>query len=190
MASLGLNNPPVGPQGGSTFMPTFKIQEKLYHRIGSLLPAVNRKPVYAQLYFVDTENEMRNRLSFKGADNDLNENNPLYVQRALHMHNPYVKSFKQAIDIIKEYSAQGKYSTGDIITSHDKRLILAGSHERTYNPPTASEVAVIMVGDETNNPNIKPADVVVQYRESNGKLDYISEIHRSYDFLYYALLFP
>ncbi|CAI9727957.1 Hypothetical predicted protein [Octopus vulgaris] len=58
MASLGLDNPPVEPQGGSTFMPTFKIHGKVYHRIGSFLLAV-----YAQLYFVDTENEMRNRLT-------------------------------------------------------------------------------------------------------------------------------
>ncbi|CAI9734636.1 Hypothetical predicted protein [Octopus vulgaris] len=69
---------------------------------------------------------------------------------------------------LMENSAPGKCSTGDVIISHDKQLIPAGSHERTYNPPTASEVAVIMVGDDTNNPNIKPVDVVVQYRESNG----------------------
>ncbi|CAI9717323.1 Hypothetical predicted protein [Octopus vulgaris] len=103
------------------------------------------------------------------------------------MHNPYVKSFKQVIDIIKEFSAPGKCSTSDIITSHDKQLIPAGSHERAYNPLTAAEVAVIMVGDDTNNPNIKPADAVVPYRESNGKLDYIGQ---SYDRLHYVLLFP
>ncbi|CAI9727464.1 Hypothetical predicted protein [Octopus vulgaris] len=183
MASLGLANPPVHC---STFMPTLKIQGKLYHRIGSLLPAANRKLAYAQLYFVDSKNETRNRLSFKGADTDLNENILLDLRRALHMHNPYIKSFKE--DIFKEYSAAEKCSTDDII-SHDKRVILAGSHERTYNPPTTSEVAVIMVGNDTNNQDVKPADIVVHFRASNGNLDYISKIHRSYDPLH-SIIFP
>ncbi|CAI9726929.1 Hypothetical predicted protein [Octopus vulgaris] len=117
---------------------------------------------------------MRNRLSFRGANNDLNENILLDLQRVRHLHNSYINSFKQAIGIIKEYSTPGKCSTGDINLSNDKRLI----------------PAVIMVGDDTNDPNIKPVDVVVQYRESNKKLDYISQIHRSYDPLRYVFLFP
>lgn len=65
---------------------------------------------------------------------------------------------------IKEYSAPGKSSAGDISKIHDKLLIPAGSNARTYNRQTASEVGVIVVGDDTNNLNIKPADVM-QYRE-------------------------
>ncbi|CAI9735244.1 Hypothetical predicted protein [Octopus vulgaris] len=108
---------------------------------------------------------MRNRLSFRGADDDVNENILLDLQTALHMHNPHVNSFKQAIDIIKEYIAPGKCSTGDIIICHNKLFIPTGSHERTYNATIASEVEVVIVGGDTKNPNIKPADVVVQNRE-------------------------
>ncbi|CAI9727803.1 Hypothetical predicted protein [Octopus vulgaris] len=141
----------------------------MHYCIGNLLSTVNRKPVYTQLYYVDTENVTRNRLSFKRADNDLNENILVDLKRVLIMHNPYVKSFKHTIDIIKEYSAPGKCSTIDIIMSHVNRLIPARSHLRTYKPPAASEIAVIVVGEDTNIPSIKPADGAMQNKESNGR---------------------
>ena len=34
-----------------------------YHSIGSLIPPVNEKPKFAQLYIYDTENEIQNRIN-------------------------------------------------------------------------------------------------------------------------------
>jgi hypothetical protein len=34
------------------FMPTFKIQGQVYHRIGSLMPVEDEEPKFLQLYFV------------------------------------------------------------------------------------------------------------------------------------------
>nr|GEU35210.1 ATP-dependent DNA helicase PIF1-like [Tanacetum cinerariifolium] len=42
---------------------TFRINGQNYHRIGSLLPALGFQPRYSQLYFFDTDNEVRNRMS-------------------------------------------------------------------------------------------------------------------------------
>ncbi|GKE39297.1 hypothetical protein Tco_1462702 [Tanacetum coccineum] len=42
---------------------TFRINGKNYHQIGSLLPAPGFQPRYAQLYFFNTNNEVRNRMS-------------------------------------------------------------------------------------------------------------------------------
>lgn len=120
-------------------MSSFKIQGQLCHKRRNLPSVANRKPIYAQLYFADTENKMRNRFSFRRADNDLNENSLRDLQRALYMYNLYVKSFNQANDIIKEYSAKTKCPTGDVITSHGKRFIPAGLHERIYDLRTAPE---------------------------------------------------
>lgn len=52
--------------------------------------AVNWKPVYTQLYFFDTENDMR-KMSLGRENNALNANILLDLQRAVHMQNPYVK---------------------------------------------------------------------------------------------------
>ncbi|GKD50733.1 hypothetical protein Tco_1279709 [Tanacetum coccineum] len=42
---------------------TFRINGQNYHRIGSLLPAEGVPLRYAQLYFFDTQNEIRNMIS-------------------------------------------------------------------------------------------------------------------------------
>ena len=34
-----------------------------YHRIGSLLPEIGKRPQFAQLYICDTENEINNRMN-------------------------------------------------------------------------------------------------------------------------------
>ncbi|GJY00788.1 hypothetical protein Tco_0358940 [Tanacetum coccineum] len=42
---------------------TFRINGQNYHRIGSLLPTAGFQPRYAQLYFFDTHNEVKNSMS-------------------------------------------------------------------------------------------------------------------------------
>lgn len=41
----------------------YRIYCETYHRIGSLLPSEGQSPKFAQLYVIDTENEVRNRLA-------------------------------------------------------------------------------------------------------------------------------
>ena len=44
------------------FMPTFKVQEQVYHRIGSLLPIPEQNPQFLQIYFMDNvEQEINQR---------------------------------------------------------------------------------------------------------------------------------
>jgi hypothetical protein len=43
--------------------PTFILSGQNFHRIGSLLPVAGTTPKFAQLYIVDTENEVQNRAS-------------------------------------------------------------------------------------------------------------------------------
>ncbi|XP_052626798.1 uncharacterized protein LOC128133416 [Lactuca sativa] len=71
----------------------------------------------------------------------------------------------------------------------DMKLRLIGRREqdgRTYNLPTASEVAALIIGDISDS--IEKRDIVVQTK--NGCLQRISELHPSYLPLQYPLLFP
>ncbi|CAH1452958.1 unnamed protein product [Lactuca virosa] len=71
----------------------------------------------------------------------------------------------------------------------DMKLRLIGRREqdgRTYNLPTASEVAALIIGDISDS--IEKRDIVVQTK--NGSLQRISELHPSYLPLQYPLLFP
>ena len=52
------------------YNPIFKIQGKIYHRIGSLLPQEGAVPKYAQVYIFDTENELQIRLNNQDSNLD------------------------------------------------------------------------------------------------------------------------
>jgi hypothetical protein len=161
------------PPGNSSFNPTFTIKGKLYHRIGSMLPAEEETPKFMQLFFYDTDNELQNRM--KVMDN-LQEESVLQLQETLHACNNYVKSLKCGLEQI---------------TGEDRRLILHAdkaskpkeAHCRSYNLPTASEVAVILPGEFGGN-----LDIIIQ--ERGGQVKRINSLNRAYDPLHYVLMFP
>ncbi|GKA27280.1 hypothetical protein Tco_0713448 [Tanacetum coccineum] len=78
---------------------TFRINGQNYHRMGSLLPAEGVQPRYAQLYFFDTQNEIRNRM-FAFVDNEsckkVDENIVADLTQMLDHSNPIVRSFRMA----------------------------------------------------------------------------------------------
>ena len=46
----------------------FRISGSVYHRIGPLLPVVDQPPKFAQLYLVDSEHELQNRMKLFDKD--------------------------------------------------------------------------------------------------------------------------
>lgn len=52
MKSFGVGNEVIMPG----FSPTFTVQGRVYHRIGSLLPTNNDQPKFLQIYFMRDEN--------------------------------------------------------------------------------------------------------------------------------------
>lgn len=170
LASIGCNE-----QIQQGFNPTFTIQGKLSHRIGSLLPAAGQTPKFAQIFFYDTANEVINRLNHVST---MNEEILRTLQQCLHSINPYIKSFKSAIELCKDRDEV------QIVLHANKKP--QSAHPRTFNLPVASEIAAIMPGDAMGN-----LDVIVRCREGDGQeLRRISTCHRSYDPLHYVLMFP
>ncbi|XP_023214640.1 uncharacterized protein LOC111632139 [Centruroides sculpturatus] len=153
------------------FMPTFKIQGQIYHRIGSLLPLEDQPPVFLQIYFVgNDEEEVNIRCNHStGVDKRL----VYQIQKALHEHNSYIKEFKAAIE---------RKSTGEnfqIVINPDKRP--AGEYRGRFNAPTADEVALVIVGQ-----SFEKRDIIIQSKDN--KFVRIPETHRSYDALQYLLI--
>ena len=164
MASLGTDhNPEVGSN--------LKIQGKFSHRIGSLLPELGQSPKFAQIYFHDTDQEIQNRLAQSDLDPEIIE----ILQEIIHQINPYVHSFKSALDLgdIGEYK---------LCIIAERTKIPKEAHARSYNLPGGCEVAALMPGEVGN------LDVII--RTKGGALRRIKQIHRSYDPLHYVLLFP
>ncbi|XP_035843842.1 uncharacterized protein LOC118490361 [Helianthus annuus] len=100
-----------------------------------------------------------------------------YLKKMLDSENILVKNYRMVRDSFKE-------------NPHlNLRLRLNGKREkdgRTYNLPTASEVAALIVGDIGHS--IENRDIVVETKE--GNLKHISELYPSYLALQYPLLFP
>ncbi|KAF8787458.1 Minor histocompatibility antigen H13 like protein [Argiope bruennichi] len=150
------------------FMPTFKVQGQVCHRIGSLQPQPNEEPKFLQVYFVaDKEQQVEQRCRNV---RDLKPGIVSQLQEILHRHNSYVRSFKCAMEKITPEMK--------IVIHADK--VPSGEHERKFNAPTISEV--ILAGDKHGS-----RDISLELRSNEIKK--IAETHRAYDALQYALIF-
>ncbi|XP_076937304.1 uncharacterized protein LOC143604829 [Bidens hawaiensis] len=160
---------------------TFRLGGESYHSLESLLPMPERKPWFSQLYINDTENEYQTDETYFGTETDSNsellEKKYIhYLKDVLDSHNLLVKSYQIAMDCFQ----QNPYL--------DLKLRIIGTREgdaRTYNLPTTSDVAALIVG------NIGDAfdkrDIIVTTQ--SGSLTRISELHPSYVPLQYPIFF-
>ena len=128
MASVGCKEV---RQGG--FNPTFTVQGKLHHTIGTLLPADGEDPKFAQLFFVDSDHRIQQHAN-------LNPRILKEIQSELKDINPYLKSFKTAIDINKDQPDLN-------FVLHADKKTASNAHKRTLNLPSASEIAALIPGE-------------------------------------------
>jgi len=166
MASIGIHEHSM-----PGFSPVVKLQGKIYHRIGSLLPNDDDHPKFVQIWFHDSD-KLYNRL----------RHNPMLdagilteLQNLLREINPYIYSLKSAIELTN--------SDNSIKMVIDARKRPSDEHIRRYNLPEASEVSVILPGEHMDHLN-------VLLHQHHGTLQAITELHRSYDPLHYVLMFP
>ena len=151
----------------------FRIHGEVYHQIGSLLPDSNTMPAFSQIYIYDTEEQLTYRQSIiPELDLSILEQ----LQDMLHAVNPYVHVFRQIVNVLRENSV-----------ANLKFVIIRAHNERQYATPTASEIAVLMVGD---GQEIEPSNRDIVLYKHNGILQRISQLHPSYIPLHYVLLFP
>ena len=152
------------------YMPTFKIQGQVYHRIGSLLPLQNEEPKFLQVYFVGGSSQQAEQRCKNVPRN--RQDIVLQLQVLLNHHNSYVLSFKWAME---KMNPECK-----VVILAEKTL--HGEHERQFNTPTAAEVAIIIVREQHGM-----RDIVLE--EKSESLKRIPDMHMSYDELQYPLMF-
>ena len=167
----------------------FRVNGLPVHRIGSLVPAPNKSPKFAQLYIYDTANEIDHRLAvFDGAGNGGGEGGSgggpdrdivVSLTAMLNDCNALVKQFRM-IRVSRERVelAAAPFSI---------RIVGSASDDpRVYSPPTAPELAALIVGDL--DADRCKFDIVVELEE--GPLKRISPLHPALMSLQYPLLFP
>nr|GEV22205.1 helicase [Tanacetum cinerariifolium] len=119
---------------------TFRINGQNYHQIGSLLPAASFQPRYAQLYFFDTHNEVRNRKSLfldtktgQGADETIIESQITMLDNT----SAVTQAFQMAGDWCHSHES----------VNFELRLLSDRTFARQYNAPTVSEVTALITND-------------------------------------------
>ncbi|GFW91287.1 ATP-dependent DNA helicase [Trichonephila clavipes] len=114
------------------FMPTFKVQGQVYHRIGSLMARAHQKPSFLQIYFMgDDHREKDIRCGiYPGIKPELISQ----LQKSLHELNKYIMDFKAAIDSVPKDQKEFKV----VINAERKPF---GEHKGRFTAPQTKEVA-------------------------------------------------
>ena len=187
MASIGGDFPETNA--------TTRLQGKMYHTLGSLAPpAPGQRPKFASIYFFDSDHEVEHRQAHMSRT-PLQPGILATLQSLLREINPYLSSFKQAIEvfgsrddikIVIMSTAQKKAKQMDV---HPGCLSLPQGSEVIHFQAmkifqgTLFQVAAVLPGE-----GCEEVDIVLHLRE--GGIKQISPCHRSYDALSYVLLNP
>lgn len=148
---------------------TFRAQGQIYHYIDSLFPS-GSTPSYLQLYFYDTEEELKYRT---GIATNLN---PLTVKKVMAAleENPYSKFFRSLRGI-------PNLDTCEIRLKANPKLT-----DSTSAPPCASQVAAIWSEDRSSN-ELRERDILVHHHAGHSQT--IRYYYGCYNSLQYPLLF-
>jgi hypothetical protein len=158
----------------------FKICGTVYHRIGSLLPSEADDPRFAQLYMVDTADELDRRMDVLELDDKADSPDRLIVSELgdmLYQHNPLVHKYRLARRRLQSgcSNVSIRFFGGDGVL-----------HGTRYSGPSVGEVAALIVGDLT--PEANRFDVIVE--TASRELQHVSSLNPSLMALQYPLLFP
>ncbi|POM80136.1 Helitron helicase-like protein [Phytophthora palmivora] len=136
----------------------FHVQGSVCHRMGALLPPLNRRPMFAQVYINDPDMEARvaSRMGMtEGLDPAILEK----IDQAMTAHNGYTQQFLNARRILLDRRTKQPWNArpGDnpalrlnefLPRDEDLRLrlhVARNANPGTYNVPTAFEVAAIII---------------------------------------------
>nr|KYP37244.1 putative ATP-dependent helicase YHR031C family [Cajanus cajan] len=168
--SLGVHlDKNVGPNGCGIY--SFRAQGSIYHNIGGFYPNEGCRPRFLQLYIYDADHELQNRML---ENPQLHQSIVSKLQQILHQCNPFVHVFKQLA--LRS-------------NVHECSLLIKErpDNQPQYHLPTASQVAAIIVGGDTESLS-RGRDI--NLLSHDGNLVNIQETVGYYDPLQYPLLLP
>ena len=166
---------------GKGFSPNIIFEGKATQLAGPLQAYDGERPYFAQLYLHDPQLESSERFKNMSVPANMTKSQKkileqllIRIQKILHEHNPFVKDFKQVLDIPSEELKLGKI----VITAKEKPR---EEHQRRYNKHLSlHEVSILK--------NSEPHDLVLQLR--GGSLQDVSDLNPKGMPLHFTLLFP
>jgi len=156
----------------------FKIQGELYHLTGALFSYGDHPPAYAQIYILDTAEQLNvRRLSNRNLDPIVINN----LQTMLLDNYLYIGHYRHAYELIREKLVEEQKEI--TIRLH----IDLQQDQRTHNLLIAEEITVIIPKKRVHHA-MDNRDMVLRAR--GRQLQRISQNSPSYAALHYVLLFP
>ena len=132
----------------------FKIQGELHHLTGALLPHGDQTPIYAQIYILDTAEQLNvRRANNHNLDPIVMDN----LQTMLLDSHPYIGQYCHAYELIKEKPADEQQEV--TIRLH----VNLQQDQRTHNLLTTEEIVVI-IPEEGVHHTLDNRDVVLRAR--------------------------
>ena len=179
-ASTGITNVTLpGP------FSAFTVQGKLYHLLGKAVTLeAGEKEAFMQIYTLDDQAAAVRRGEMRcGADLDADVLSSL--TQMMSEHNPYAQQFKAL--------RTADTPTATLLLQNPTARTVNGIDARTYSAPSASEVALLVLGDETGPRSGR--EVIVhrvqgQSAEPQYALQRIPTDHASFMPLHFMLLCP
>ncbi|KAE8223141.1 hypothetical protein CF319_g3776 [Tilletia indica] len=163
---------------------TFKIQGQLCHKMGSLLPPDGFTPAFAQVYFVETDPNSASGVRLDQARQPLDSGTVDVLERMLHQVNPYARLLQHARPLLEELQTP-ETDVGIKLLQPGRDT---GNDPRTYNRPSVSEVAALIVTPSGTPFDIASRDIVIRYRA--GEIRRISHLHAAFLPLRFPVLIP
>ncbi|CAL8141391.1 unnamed protein product [Orchesella dallaii] len=184
-ASTGANVKP--PPGNGTYC--FRVCGQISHRTGSLHPDNDDARVFSQIYILDPEDAVYQRMLLPE-----NKNCTEFIMRKIAEimdHNPFAQSVKMLHEV--EMGANELAVQNGVALTEVKLAIL---HDRTkdqrrYNIQAANEVAVVFQSKDGEPPFER--DIIMHLRSDPGntyKTKRINILNPNLDALTYPILFP
>ena len=154
---------------------------KVHQYAGPLQAREGETPVFAQLYVLDPSLETTTRFANLTVPANISQREKVQLQSILQtlqdtlkLCNPYIRDFRQIINIPDEQLTDGRLVI-------DAKARPRGEHARHYNAPIClEEVSLLTVKGRH--------DLLVP--KQDGRLEVVSEQNQSAMSLHYVLLFP
>ncbi|CAO0796173.1 unnamed protein product [Mucor circinelloides] len=172
-----------------------QVHSELYHLSAPL--NLGNAPKYNQLYIYDPEYAATcrsARTSNQNLEEEIIADLSDMIANADICNNPFVQIYKHAHGVLSEEEQHQTSTSNDTYIRLSPRMkmeLAAGQDRRTYNLPTANEIAAV-IPNEYSDRSFR--DTLITYRNNssnsaNGLYRRINETHAAYMPLHYVLLF-
>ena len=142
------------------------IHGQSYHLTAAQEAAQGQLPQYAQLYILDTNEAVQQRVNDPRNQNLL-PNVIQLLQDELMAVNPYARQYRNMGEVLQR---ERQIATANNQPLAPVRMIIATRpfQDRRYDNPTASEIAAVYVGDDGAAPDPKHRDIEIYPADRGG----------------------